>query len=329
MVTRSERFASVDAARAHYETPFWKTVRQHARNDIARGVFGSFLGSSVKVEKGEKLNISTAILYGAQAFAAGLRRTMCGGASLACIRACLGETSGHGQKHMVDPKTGKHAVQIARVRRTLAFMEHKSVFWDMFLIEIARHARAAERDGMVPAIRPNGTTDTLWERERVTVSPATSRKLARYGFQIAAGEYPHMFGLFPVVQFYDYTKVLNRNVTDIPNYHLTYSYDGEGIERVHAAMARGMNVAVAFRARPGQFNKDGSVRRAADSLPEIWNGYPVFDADDTDARFTDPRGVICGLHVKGAENLRTLGGFVQDFPGMRYKLVGGEYMRTR
>ena len=34
-------------------------------------------------------------------------------------------------------------------------------------------------------------------------------------------------------------------------------------------------------------------------LPETWNGYPVVNGDDTDARFDDPRGGhVIGLKLK-------------------------------
>jgi hypothetical protein len=329
IVNRSARFASIDAARNHYETPFWAKVRADARGELAAGKFTDLLGSSVKTEKGESLNILTAIMYGAQAFAAGMRKTMCGGASLECIRACLGETSGHGQAHMMDAKTGKHVVQIARVKRSITFMENRALFWRMMVPELASHANRAAKLGMVCAARLNGTTDTVFEREPVTIDENLAKALKRRGFNIACGIYPHIFAVFPDIQFYDYTKILNRDVAGISNYHLTYSFDGENLDRVHTAMTRGMNVAVAFRARPARYNLDGTVRIEADSLPTTWQGYPVFNADDTDARFTDPHGVICGLHVKGAKNLKSYAAFIQNFDGMKYALIDGAYARIR
>ena len=35
------------------------------------------------------------------------------------------------------------------------------------------------------------------------------------------------------------------------------------------------------------------------ALPKTWKGYPVISGDEHDVRFTDPKGVVVGLHVKG------------------------------
>lgn len=102
-----------------------------------------------------------------------------------------------------------------------------------------------------------------------------------------------IFQQFPGVQFYDYTKVLGRKVQDIANYHLTFSAADGNDGDVERAIAQGMNVAVVF-----------------DSLPETYRGLPVFNADDTDLRFLDPRGVICGLKAKGRAK-RDQTGFVR------------------
>jgi len=87
---------------------------------------------------------------------------------------------------------------------------------------------------------------------------------------------------FPEVQFYDYTKVLGRKVSHLKNYHLTFSAADGNDADVAKAVAQGMNVAMVF-----------------DKLPEAYMGRPVFNADDTDLRFLDPKGVIAGLKAKG------------------------------
>ena len=46
-------------------------------------------------------------------------------------------------------------------------------------------------------------------------------------------------------------------------------------------LARGINVAMVF-----------------DKLPETYEGYKVINADETDLRFLDERGTICGLKYK-------------------------------
>jgi len=44
-----------------------------------------------------------------------------------------------------------------------------------------------------------------------------------------------------------------------------------------------------------------------DRLPEEYMGKPVFNADDTDLRFLDPKGVILGLKAKGRAKKDTSG----------------------
>jgi hypothetical protein len=92
----------------------------------------------------------------------------------------------------------------------------------------------------------------------------------------------NLFQLFPTVQFYDYTKVLGRKVSQYFNYFLIFSKADGNDADVARAMAQGMNVAAVF-----------------DAIPESYNGRDVINADETDLRFLDPKGVIAGLKAKG------------------------------
>ncbi len=95
---------------------------------------------------------------------------------------------------------------------------------------------------------------------------------------------------FPTVQFYDYTKVLGRKVAHLKNYHLTFSAaDGNDVD-VARAVDQGMNVAAVF-----------------DRLPDVYMGRPVINADETDLRFLDPKGVVAGLKAKGRAKKDTSG----------------------
>ena len=49
------------------------------------------------------------------------------------------------------------------------------------------------------------------------------------------------------------------------------------------------------------------VAMVFDKLPETYMGLPVINADDTDLRFLDPRGVIAGLKAKGRAKKDTSG----------------------
>jgi hypothetical protein len=129
----------------------------------------------------------------------------------------------------------------------------------------------AEQMGMLPAVRLNGTSDIDWTR----------------------------FGLmeeFPNVRFYDYTKVLNRLKKLPPNYYVTFSRaESNDIDSL-TAIKMGHNVSVVFN-----LGKN-------DPMPDTWNGAPVYDGEETDARFLDPQGgYIIGLRAKGDAKKDTSG----------------------
>jgi hypothetical protein len=139
--------------------------------------------------------------------------------------------------------------------------------------EIDALKKKAKAKGMIPAVRLNGTSDIQWEN----------------------------FGIIqdnPDIQFYDYQKIpsaLRKNLP--PNYHLTYSYTGQEISKKFSEQwaERGVNTAVVFRG----------------GMPKEFLGRPVINGDESDARFLDPKGVIVGLHAKGAA-LKGISSFIQD-----------------
>jgi hypothetical protein len=106
---------------------------------------------------------------------------------------------------------------------------------------------------------------------------------------------------FPEIQFYDYTKILGRKVKNILNYQLTFSEaDGNALDTLNAIRA-GMNVATVFGLKKGS------------PMPEFWNGLSVFNGDESDLRFLDPKGVVVGLYAKGKAKKDT-SGFVKYVP---------------
>jgi len=94
-----------------------------------------------------------------------------------------------------------------------------------------------------------------------------------------------LFELYPDVQFYDYTKVLGRKVQHIENYHLTFSRSENNDADCKKAQRQGMNVAVVY-----------------DKIPK-----DVYNADETDLRFLDPKVGIIGLTAKGRAKKDTSG----------------------
>ena len=155
-------------------------------------------------------------------------------------------------------------VQQARIRRTKMFFEQRELFLNMLCLDIRLIELIAQDKGMIPAVRLNGTSDIDWTR----------------------------FGImeeFPNVRFYDYTKVLNRLAKPLPkNYSVVFSKNEANDVEADAALKMGFNVSVVF---------DLSKK---DPMPTTYNGIPVYDGDETDARFLDPQGgYIIGIRAKG------------------------------
>jgi len=229
-----------------------------------------------KTSKGTARGFLTGILYLAPARESG--REVCRYRSAGCTAACL-YTAGRG---------GFNSVQQARKAKTDRFFRERDSFMADLVYSIQSLERKAQREGLVPVVRLNGTSDIPWER----VPVKDSRK----------GSAPNIFQLFPNVQFYDYTKYPLAKRSNLPrNYDLTFSYaDGMNRDDVVKAMARS-RVAVVFNTPKGH------------ELPTQWNGFPVVDADTTDLRFLEPKGVIAGLRAKGAAR-KDDSGFVIQLP---------------
>lgn len=238
-----------------------------------------------KVLKSQGYGWFTAILHLAPHKASGVNT--CSGATAGCIAACL-NTAGRGGFDST--------IQRARIRKTLWFRADRQAFMLRLERDIAAHIRSAERHGLKPCVRLNGTSDLPWESIRATFSDGTVGTI---------------LDRFPTLQFYDYTKVATRYGRTPVNYDLTFSL-ADGNERAAALwMSRGGRVAVVFR------NADRPTARAANwTLPDDWNGVPIIDADKHDLRFLEPHGVYCGLKAKGLATRDTTG-FVHDVtPGI-------------
>jgi hypothetical protein len=54
-------------------------------------------------------------------------------------------------------------------------------------------------------------------------------------------------------------------------------------------------------------------------MPETYNGLPVYNGDESDLRFLDPKGVIVGLYAKGKAKKDTTG-FVK-YPSIMLKMA--------
>jgi hypothetical protein len=212
-----------------------------------------------KIQKGTERGYLSFILHLAPADLSG--KEVCPKRTKGCTSACL-NTAGRGGMFRKGENT--NVIQKARIRKTRYFFENREAFMEDLVSDIMRAVNYARRKGLTPVFRLNGTSDLSWEKYPT-----------RYGAK-------NIFDQFPTLQFYDYTKVLGRKVAGIDNYHLTFSAADGNDSDVARAIEQGMNVAVVF-----------------DKLPDTYMGKTVFNADDTDLRFLDPKGVILGLKAKG------------------------------
>jgi hypothetical protein len=164
------------------------------------------------------------------------------------------------------------SIHKARDRKTKLFLEDRETFMTMLYADIEKFVKYCERRNKLPALRLNGTSDIQWEtikHEGVTV-----------------------FEKFPQIQFYDYTKIPNRKVSHIPNYHLTWSYSEANKKYADYFDAVKYNVAVVFK----------------NGLPKMFKGLRVIDGDKTDMRFLDGnKRVVVGLKAKGDAKTDTSG----------------------
>jgi hypothetical protein len=234
--------------------------------------------SNPKTAKGQSYGYLTAILHLAPHKASGAN--LCSDATAGCAAACL-NTAGRGGFDL--------RIQEARIRKSKWFRADRQAFMLRLEREIRAHVRNAERHGLEPCVRLNGTSDIPWESVRMEAGAET------------------LFQLFGELQFYDYTKSALRFGKQLPaNYDLTMSA-ADGNERaVEYAQSFGARVAVVFR------NKWRPTLQARYwSLPKSYQGRRLVDADRHDLRFLDPKGVICGLKAKGSAVHDTTG-FVRE-----------------
>jgi len=231
------------------------------------------VSTDAKTTKGEAIGFLTGILYLAPATTT--KWNTCSMAKTAkCDVACL-FTAGRG---------AFSSVQTARINKTVWFFTERNSFMQQLVVDIAKLIKKANKQGLQPLVRLNGTSDIRWE----TV-----------GFTDADGiEYVNIFAAFPDVQFYDYTKDVNRRF--IPaNYDLTFSDSGvQGFQPfVEKAVALGMRIATVFR--------------DVASIPKMHRGMAVIGGDNSDIRHLEEKGVVVALYAKGKAKL-DYSGFVFD-----------------
>ena len=222
--------------------------------------------SSAKTVKGEKIGYLTAICYLVP------DEKLCPFAKLAgCFEGCL-NTAGRG---------AFNSTQKARAAKTAFFRDNQRAFMLSLCADIWTHQRRAEKLGLIPLVRPNGTSDIPFEN--ILIDGRT------------------IFQIFADVQFYDYTKHPSRKLEGktAGNYDLTYSFSAltpKTISIKGLSNTANQRTAVVFLNRS--------------DIPSEFRGWPVVDGDDTDVRHIEPAGVVVALYAKGKAK-RDTGGFVQ------------------
>lgn len=210
--------------------------------------------NNTKTAKSAGRGYDTKILHLAPAKESGYE--VCSSRSKGCTKACL-FTAGRGRMPNVV---------LGRIRKTILWFEQREEFKRQILQELNSFVKRCNKRGTLPAVRMNGTSDILWEKQ-----------------------FPEIFTSFPTVQYYDYTKHVKRclaNYSLPPNYHLTFSRSESNDLDCKKVLRQGkINVVIVFDSK--------------DFPSEFW-GYPTYSADDDDLRFLDPNGGHIGcLYSKG------------------------------
>jgi len=223
-----------------------------------------------KVMKGDKLsNYLTAIMH-----LSPINTKICPYQDIAgCKEACL-NTAGRGG--IIKKGETTNVIQEARKRKTNLYLEDRNTFMTYLITDIMKFVRYCEKKDKLPCIRLNGTSDIQWENYRIF-------------------DYKNIFESFPDVQFYDYTKIPTRKVSEYKNYHLTWSYSEANMKYANLFDKIAYNIAVVFNGE----------------MPIHFKGREVVNGDETDLRFLDKSNVIVGLKAKGKAKKDTSGFVIQ------------------
>jgi hypothetical protein len=225
-----------------------------------------------KTVKGQKKGYLTGMLYLVPGNLSG--RNVCPSAKQAgCLTGCL-NTAGRG---------AFNNVQAARIRKTQWLHNDQQTFLERLVKDIIFLQKKAEKLGLIPVVRLNGTSDICFEKMGF-ISPLDNK------------HYKNIFDVFPDIQFYDYTKLPNRR--NIPtNYDLTFSYSGKPAYQrfIAQAIENGMRIAAVFR--------------NASMIPAEFLNRATVDGDSSDLRFLDPVNSVVALYAKGRAR-KDFSGFV-------------------
>ena len=191
---------------------------------------------------------------------------VCPMASQGCKAACL-HTAGNPVFQAQKDK--------GRINRARFYMQDRDKFMTQLTRELVNFVKWCDKNKKIGVVRLNTISDISWENY-------------------------NLFEKFPMLQFYDYTKIQKRALKFArgeypPNYHLTYSLNEDNYDKAMQVLKEGGNIAVVFR-------KD---------LPDTFMGKKVVNGDLHDLRYLDPKNVVVGLKAKGKAKT-DYSGFVMD-----------------
>jgi len=218
---------------------------------------------------------------------------VCPKASKGCKKACL-TFSGQGQMYQ-QGAIHESELHVARTGKTVLLKKDRRLFFQKLKKELDKFLRKCERRGTLPAVRLNCTSDVAWENVK---DPETKKSI---------------MDLYPMIQFYDYTKIFVRLGNTPANYDLTFSRSESNEDEVMEALWAGFNVAVAFK---GEF-------------PVDYKGFRVVSGDENDLRFKDNEhyknhtgmGMVLALGAKGWKAKKDESGFlIGDNSSIEYSL---------
>ena len=179
--------------------------------------------NNAKTIKGEKMGITTYIMYLSPYTQNSKGINLCSHASEGCAKSCLFNSGA----------ARFEAVQGGKLNKTEWFLANRNEFMFYLDKQIGNIYKATK--GKNIAIRLNGTSDIRFEKIKVR-------------------DNKNIFELYPEIQFYDYTKNWLRFDIELPsNYHLTFSRSEDNHNKAIELLNRGINVAMVFDSVPSTY----------------------------------------------------------------------------
>ena len=226
------------------------------------------INSDSKTIKGNKKGYLTAIMYLIPHKLSG--KNVCAFATAGCIATCL-NIAGRGKFN---------TIQKARLNKTLFFLNHKKEFMLNLVRRIDNFVKLANKKGLIPVVRLNGTSDIPFENIKIDIYD-----IYPYCDLGSDKQYYNIFELFPKVQFYDYSKYPLEKRNYVDNLDLTFSLAENNWEEAKYYLN----------------HNSGRVSAVfSHNIPKTYKGYKVINGDNTDLRFLEPKGCIVGLKFKGS-----------------------------